>query len=62
MTDYIYEYDDTWTQIGARYREEGASDFSIEKVRFENDSTMVTEWIDSIGRVYYPIFYNQWKL
>ncbi|ALM09075.1 hypothetical protein SB49_15720 [Sediminicola sp. YIK13] len=55
MTDYIYEYDDTWTQIGARYREEGASEFSIEKVRFENDSTMVTEWIDSIGKVYYTM-------
>ena len=51
MTDYIYEYDDNWRQIGARYREEGASDFSIEKVRFENDSTRVTEWIDSIGKI-----------
>lgn len=55
MTDYIYEYDDNWTHIGARYREEGASNFSIEKVRFENDSTMVTEWLDSIGNVYYTM-------
>ena len=55
MTDYIYEYDDNWTQIGARYQEEGALEFSIEKVRFDNDSTMVTEWIDSIGEVYYTM-------
>ena len=55
MTDYIYEYDDNWRQIGARYREEGASSFSIEKVRFENDSTRVTEWIDSIGKIFYTM-------
>lgn len=55
MTDYIYEYDDNWIQIGARYREESASKFSIEKVRFENDSTKLTEWIDSIGKVYYTM-------
>lgn len=55
MTDYIYEYDENWTQTGARYREEGASEFSIEKVRFENDSTMVTQWIDSIGNVFYTM-------
>lgn len=55
MTDYIYEYDNHWTQIGARYREDGAKEFSIEKVRFANDSTMVTEWLDSIGKVYYTM-------
>lgn len=58
MTDYIYEYDSIWQQTGARYREESASDFSIEKVRFENDSTMITEWVDSIGKVYYTMIDN----
>ncbi len=53
ITDYIYEYDSNWIQTGARYREESAIEFSIEKVRFENDSTKVTEWIDSTGTAYY---------
>ena len=57
-TDYIYEYDSNWKQTGARYREESAVDFSIEKVRFENDSTKITEWIDSIGQVYYRMIDN----
>ncbi|MBT8300114.1 MAG: hypothetical protein KJO63_02165 [Maribacter sp.] len=57
-TDYIYEYDNNWKQTGARYREESAVDFSIENVRFENDSTKITEWIDSIGQVYYRMIDN----
>lgn len=52
-TDYIYEYDSLWVQTGARYREDSAQDWSIERVRYLNDSTTVTEWIDSIGQVYY---------
>ena len=58
ITDYIYEYDSSWTQTGARYREESAVEFSIEKVRFESDSTKITEWIDSTGRVYYKMIDN----
>ncbi|NND50901.1 MAG: hypothetical protein HKN54_00760 [Flavobacteriaceae bacterium] len=57
-TDYIYVYDTNWTQTGARYREESAVDFSIEKVSYRNDSTQVTEWIDSIGNVYYTMIDN----
>ncbi|MBT8234160.1 MAG: hypothetical protein HKO66_14285 [Saprospiraceae bacterium] len=55
MTDYICEYDKNWKQTGARYREDSATDFSIERVRFENDRAKVTEWIDSIGNVYYTM-------
>ena len=44
MTDYIYEYDANWLHVGARYREEGESEFSIERVHYSNDSTKVTEW------------------
>ena len=55
ITDYIYEYDNNWTQVGAKYREDKAKEFSIEKVGFENDSSMVTEWIDSLGKVYYTM-------
>ena len=58
MTDYIYEYDSIWKHTGARYREDGAVNFSIEKVRFENDSTMITEWVDSLGAVYYTMIDN----
>ncbi len=54
-TEYIYEYDDDGIHIGARYREDGNSNYSIEKVRFENDSMQITEWIDSIGKVYYTM-------
>ena len=54
-TEYIYLYDSTWNHIGAQYREDGDPEFSLEKVRFINDSTQVTEWIDSIGDVYYTM-------
>jgi len=57
-TDYIYEYDSNWMQTGARYREESVVDFSIENVHFENDSTKITEWIDSTGAVYYKMIDN----
>ena len=52
VTDYVYEYDEDWVQTGARYREESVREFSIEKVRFKDDSTRITEWIDSTGAVY----------
>ncbi|MBT8305633.1 MAG: hypothetical protein KJN85_01720 [Maribacter sp.] len=58
MTDYIYKYDSNSIQTGARYREDSAIDFSIEKVRFQNDSTMITEWVDSLGQVYYTMIDN----
>lgn len=54
-TEYIYVYDDTWKHTGAKYREEGEPTYNIEKVRFENDSTQVTEWLDSLGKVYYTM-------
>ncbi|MEJ1224014.1 hypothetical protein [Sediminicola sp. 1XM1-17] len=57
-TDYIYEYDSSYIQTGARYREDGAVNFSIEKVTFKNDSTKVTEWIDSVGQVFYTMIDN----
>ncbi|MCA0153465.1 hypothetical protein LBV24_09580 [Winogradskyella sp. 2Y89] len=58
MTDYIYEYDENWVQTGAKYREDGTTDFSVEKVSFRNDSTMITKWLDSIGNVYYTMVDN----
>ncbi|NHF60114.1 hypothetical protein FK220_012220 [Flavobacteriaceae bacterium TP-CH-4] len=58
LTDYIYDYDDDWIHSGAKYREDGATEYSLEKVRFENDSTQITEWLDSIGQVYYTMTDN----
>lgn len=31
-TAYIYEYDENWNHIGAKYREDGELDYNIEKV------------------------------
>ena len=61
-TDYVYTYDDNWKHIGARYREDGTKEFSIEQVSFRNDSTMVTEWLDSLGNVYYTMIDNLNKM
>ncbi len=58
VTDYIYEYDADGVQTGARYREESDREFSIERVRFKDDSTRITEWIDSTGAVYYQMIDN----
>ena len=58
LTDYIYQYDNTWKHTGALYSENSDPDYGIEKVRFENDSTQITEWIDSIGAVYYTMTDN----
>ena len=54
-TEYIYEYNDTGLQIGAKYREEGVNEYSIEKVSFLDETTKVTEWLDSLGAVYYTM-------
>ncbi|WP_111683594.1 PD40 domain-containing protein [Winogradskyella tangerina] len=62
MTDYIYAYNENWQHIGARYREDGTEEFSIEQVTYKNDSTMVTEWLDSLGTVYYTMIDNLNKL
>ena len=58
LIDYIYEYDSLWNHIGARYREPGEEAYAQEKVRFENDSTQITEWLDSLGNVYYTMTDN----
>ena len=59
FTDYIYEYDSQWNHIGARYTEEpGEEEYALEKVRFENDSTQITEWLNSEGNVYYTMTDN----
>ena len=58
VTDYIYEYDQNWIQTSARYREESEEKYSKEKVSFKNDSTRITEWIDSTGSVYYTMIDN----
>lgn len=58
LTDYIYDYDDEWKHIGAKYKENSAKEYSLERVRYENDSTQITEWLDSIGNVYYTMTDN----
>lgn len=58
VTDYIYDYDDEWNHIGAKYKEDRSKTYSLEKVRFKNDSTQITEWLDSIGKVYYTMTDN----
>ena len=55
QTDYIYEYDTAWVQTGAKYIEPGEEDYAIERNRYENDSTLVTEWLDSTGQVFYTM-------
>lgn len=62
LTDYIYSYDSNWTQTGAKYREPGEEGYALEKVRFVNDSTRITEWIDSLGQVFYTMTDNLNKL
>ncbi len=54
-TEYIYQYDEDGNHIGAKYREDAAKAYSIEKVRFLNDSTQITEWVDSLDQVYYTM-------
>jgi hypothetical protein len=58
LTDYIYEYDKNWIQTGAKYKEPGEVNYSIEKVTFQNDSTKITEWIDTTGNVFYTMIDN----
>ena len=58
FTDYIYEYDSQWKHIGARYNEGNEEVYALEKVSFENDSTQITEWLNSEGKVYYTMTDN----
>ena len=58
QTDYIYEYDTAWVQTGAKYIEPGEEDYAIERNRYENDSTLITEWLDSLGQVFYTMVDN----
>lgn len=55
QTDYIYQYDSAWVQTGAKYIEPGEEDYAIERNRYENDSTLITEWLDSTGQVFYTM-------
>jgi len=55
LTDYIYQYDITWTQTGAQYIEPGEEDYAIERNRFEDENTLITEWLDKEGKVFYTM-------
>ncbi|MBT8234762.1 MAG: PD40 domain-containing protein, partial [Bacteroidia bacterium] len=55
LTDYIYQYDTTWTQTGAKYIEPGEEDYAIERNRFEDEHTLITEWLDKEGNVFYTM-------
>ena len=54
-TDYIAQYDSNWIQTGALYTEPGDDQYYKEIVSWPNDSTKVTEWVDSAGAVYYTM-------
>lgn len=58
QVEYIYTYDENFKHIGAKYKEPDEPKYNIEKVRFENDSTQITEWIDSVGKVFYTMTDN----
>jgi len=58
QTDYVYRFNSIGKHIGAYYTEDGSTEYSEELVRFENDSTQITEWIDSIRTVYYTMIDN----
>lgn len=58
QVEYIYTYDIDFNHIGARYKEPDEPKYNIEKVRFENDSTQITEWVDSMGVVFYTMIDN----
>jgi hypothetical protein len=58
QVEYIYTYDENFQHIGARYKEPDEPNYNIEKVRFENDSTQITEWVDSLGVVFYTMIDN----
>lgn len=58
QVEYIYTYDENFNHIGARYKEPDEPKYNIENVRFENDSTQITEWIDSVGVVFYTMIDN----
>ncbi|AXG69998.1 hypothetical protein KORDIASMS9_02227 [Kordia sp. SMS9] len=55
ITEYIYEYDSLWNHIGAKYREDGELNYNLERVHFKNDTTKVTQWLDSLGKPYYTM-------
>ncbi|NQZ78528.1 MAG: hypothetical protein HRT61_20810 [Ekhidna sp.] len=54
-TEYIYQYDLDGLHTGAKYREDGEEAYSVERVRYIDDRIKVTEWLDSIGTVYYTM-------
>ena len=59
LTDYFYYYDAHWKLTEARYKEEGESEYSIEKFAFNQDNTTkTTTWIDSTGSIYYTMVEN----
>lgn len=61
QVEYIYNYSKNFKHIGARYKEPSELKYNIENVRFENDSTQITEWLDSTGVVFYTMIDNLYK-
>ncbi|NND78562.1 MAG: hypothetical protein HKN53_01540 [Maribacter sp.] len=54
LTDFFYNYNEDWIRTGAKYREPGDKDYSIERLVYSADSMEVTtEWLDATGQVYY---------
>ena len=58
MTDYQYIYSAEGTLTGGRYKEPGDRTYALEKISLTNDSTQLTEWLDSTGQVYYTMIDN----
>lgn len=58
LVDYLYLYNLKGLHVGAKYKEPEDKQYSLERVTFLNDSTQVTEWLDSVGKVYYKMIDN----
>ena len=55
LMDYLCEYDSLGKALFAYYKDPGEKNYSVERITYPNDSTKVTEWLDSTGQVYYTM-------
>ena len=55
LMDYLYEYDSAGELVKAYYMDPEEDQYSVERFSYPNDTTMITEWLDSSGQVYYTM-------
>ncbi|NNF34970.1 MAG: hypothetical protein HKN68_12730 [Saprospiraceae bacterium] len=55
LIDYLHQYDEHNIEISALYKEPGDEGYSEERFSMMNDSTKLTEWLDSSENVYYTM-------